>query len=242
MNDIEETYKTNDHSKNAEVLASSLKTLKLVAKVFAFLYLFAGLLFLMTPLAAYYFKRELVLIFEIYIPGLDYETTRGYIITNFLHFLFDLCGICGTFGFDLVFFMYYYHIVTLNGLMKIKLEEMEEFLLENDLKIPENAKRIQGMMRDIYRFHQKILKFVPELLSSSRIWLIFECNFRYITDSNELFSESCTIVTVVTTLSVTFSLFLLVTDSWIGGYALVMPFTVQLFINSLIGMIANIQV
>ncbi len=72
--------------------------------------------------------------------------------------------------------------------------------------------------------------------------LYFEFNFRYITDSNHLFSESCTIVTAVTTLSVTFSLFLVVTDSWIGGYAVAFPFTVQLFINSLIGMIATIEV
>lgn len=162
MNDIEETYKTNDYSSNAEVLISSLKTLKLVAKIFAFLYLSGGLLFLMTPLATYYLKGELVPIYEIYIPGLDLNTSRGYIITNFLHFLFDLCGICGTFGFDFIFFIYYYHIVTLSGLMKIKLHEMGDFLLENDLKILENAKKVKEMMSDIYSWHQKMLKFVDD--------------------------------------------------------------------------------
>jgi hypothetical protein len=43
-------------------------------------------------------------------------------------------------------------------------------------------------------------------------------------------------------LIITLSLFLLVIDSWIGGYGLVLSFVGQLFINSLIGTIATIQV
>jgi hypothetical protein len=114
----------------------------------------------MTPLATYYLKRELVLIFEIYIPGLDYKTPQEYIITSFLHFLFDICGICGTFVFDLLFFVFYYHIVTLNELMKIKMEEVGEYLVENDLKTPENVKKVKDMTKEIYGQHRDMLKFV----------------------------------------------------------------------------------
>jgi hypothetical protein len=69
------------------IVTTILRTMKIVAKVLAFLYISCGILFLMTPLATYYFEGELGLIFEIYIPGLDYKTRQGYIITSFLHFL-----------------------------------------------------------------------------------------------------------------------------------------------------------
>jgi hypothetical protein len=157
MNGIEEIYK-NKSSEKAKVLDSSLKTMKLVAKILAFLYTSAGLLFLMTPLATYYLKGELVLIFEFYIPGLDYKTPREYIITNFLHFFLNICGVCGNFIFDLMFFVFYFHIVTLNDLMKIKMEEVGEYLVENDLKIPENAEKVKKMMKEIYGQHRDMLK------------------------------------------------------------------------------------
>ncbi len=164
MNEIEEIYKTNNnHSGRAKVLNSSLKTMKLVAKLFAVLDASAGLLFLMTPLATYYLKGKLVPIFEIYIPGLDYKTPQGYIITNFLHFLFDICGVFGTLMFDLMFFVFYYHIVTLNELMKIKMEEIGEYLVENDLKTPENVKKVKDMTKEIYGQHRDMLKCVDLL-------------------------------------------------------------------------------
>jgi hypothetical protein len=112
----------------------------------------------MTPLATYYLKGELVLIFEIYIPGLDYKTTQGYVITSCLHFLFVLCGTFETLMFDLIFFVFYFHIVTLNQLMKTKMEEVGEYLIENDLKIPENAKKVKDMMKEIYGQHREMLK------------------------------------------------------------------------------------
>jgi hypothetical protein len=138
--------------------------MKNVAKVLALLYISAGFLFLMTPLLNYFFKGELGLIFEIYIPGLDYKTTQGYIITSFLHFLFVLCGICGSFGFDLLFFVYFFHIVTLNELMEIKMEEIGEYLAENDLKIPENVEKVKDMVKEIYGRHRDLLKFVNLLI------------------------------------------------------------------------------
>ncbi len=66
--------------------------------------------------------------------------------------------------------------------------------------------------------------------------------FRYINECNEMFGGLCAIVTATTSLVLTLCLFLLVSDSWIGGYVLVIPFVGQLFINSLIGTIATIQV
>jgi hypothetical protein len=57
-----------------------------------------------------------------------------------------------------------------------------------------------------------------------------------------MFNGQCATIMALASLIVTFSLFLLVTDSWIGGYALVIPVVGQLFINSLIGTIATIQV
>jgi hypothetical protein len=49
-------------------------------------------------------------------------------------------------------------------------------------------------------------------------------------------------VMAVASFSLTLCLFLMVADSWIGGYALILPFVGQLFISSLIGTIATIQV
>jgi hypothetical protein len=57
-----------------------------------------------------------------------------------------------------------------------------------------------------------------------------------------MFKGQCATIMALASLILTLSLFLLVTDSWIGGYALVLPFVGQLFINSLIGTIATIQV
>jgi hypothetical protein len=57
-----------------------------------------------------------------------------------------------------------------------------------------------------------------------------------------MFKGQCTTIMALASLILTLCLFLLATDSWIGGYALVLPFVGQLFINSLIGTIATIQV
>jgi hypothetical protein len=62
--------------------------------------------------------------------------------------------------FDLLFFIFYFHIVTLNQLMKIKMEEIGEYLMENDLKIPENDKKVKDMMKEIYGQHRNMIKFV----------------------------------------------------------------------------------
>jgi hypothetical protein len=117
-------------------------------------------LFLMTPLATYYLTGELVPFLEAYIPGLDYKTPRGYIITNIIQFFGILYGIIGTFIFDLLFFVFYFHIVTLNQLMKIKLKEIGEYLMENDLKSPEIAEKMKNMMKEIYGQHRDMLKCV----------------------------------------------------------------------------------
>jgi hypothetical protein len=164
MNGIEETYKTNNSPGKSKVLNSSLKTMKFVAKLLTSLYTSVGLQFLITPLATYYLKGELIPIFEIYIPGLDYKTTQGYIITNFLHILFDFCGAFGSLMFDFIFFVFYYHIVTLNELMTIKMEEVGEYLMENELKTPKDSKIVKDMMKEIYGQHQDMLKFVDLLI------------------------------------------------------------------------------
>jgi hypothetical protein len=165
MSDIENTYKTEaTNPKVQRVLNSSFKTTILMAKIFAFLYSAMGILFYMTPLAIYYLTGELVPFLEAYIPGLDYKTPQGYIITIFIQFFFILCGICGTFGFDLMFFVFYFHIVTLNQLMKIKMEEVGEYLVKNDLKTPEINEKLKDMMKEIYGQHQDMIKFVKLLV------------------------------------------------------------------------------
>jgi hypothetical protein len=267
MDDIEITYKTNNCSRSLKVLSSSLGTIKNVAKVLAFLYISCGFLFLMTPLATYYFKGELGLIFEFYIPGLDYKTLEGYIITSCLHFLFVLCGVCKGFMFDLLFFVSFYHIVTLSELMKIKMEEIGEFLVGNDLKIPDNVKKVKDMMKEIFEQHSDMLRFVAKLLFPASFFFFFvkkvdlskQSNFggkknyltkkvliffiyRYINACNRMFNGQCATIMALASLIVTLSLSLVVTDSWIGGYAMIIPIVGQLFINSLFGTIATIQV
>jgi hypothetical protein len=162
MNDIENTYKADKNNPKVQrVLNSSLKTTILVAKLLTFLFTSAGLLLYMTPLTTYYFTGELVPFLEAYIPGLDYKTPRGYITTIIIQFFFILCGVCGTFVFDSMFFVFYFHIVTLNELMKIKMEEVGKYLMENDLvKTPENDKKVKDMMKEIYGQHRDMIKFV----------------------------------------------------------------------------------
>jgi hypothetical protein len=161
MNTIENSYNANkSNQKIQSVLNSSLKSTKLVAKLLVFLYISAGFFFYVTPLATYYLKGELVPFLEIYVPGLDYKTIWGYIITNILQFIGILYAVFGNFIFDLMFFVFYYHIVTLNELMKITMEEIGEYLVENDLKIPENAEKVKDMMKEIYGQHRDMLKCV----------------------------------------------------------------------------------
>ncbi len=44
--------------------------------------------------------------------------------------------------------------------MKIKMEEVGEYLVENDLKTPENVKKVKDMTKEIYGQHRDMLKFV----------------------------------------------------------------------------------
>jgi hypothetical protein len=45
-------------------------------------------------------------------------------------------------------------------MMKIKMEEVGEYLMKNDLKTPENAEKVKDMMKEICGQHRDMIKCV----------------------------------------------------------------------------------
>jgi hypothetical protein len=57
--------------------------------------------------------------------------------------------------------------------MKIKMEKIGEHLMGNDLKIPDNVKKVKDMMKEIYGQHSDMLRFVAKFFFPANFFWYF---------------------------------------------------------------------
>lgn len=63
-------------------------------------------------------------------------------------------GLIGMISFDLTLFAVCYHVVPIGDIFHIDLNELEQFLTENDIKVKKNREKVKALLKDIYQNHR----------------------------------------------------------------------------------------
>lgn len=158
LTQIHEVYDTMEDRKKIRIVKKSLNRIELVFKIFFVLYFCCIFLFMLSPFITYFFDGKSTMILEILIPYVDPQSVVGYTLTTAIHLVFLLYGLLGFLGFDLSLFVSAYHVVIMSDTLVCDLQELTEFLAENDLKIPKNKKKADEKLKQIYKNHEKVLR------------------------------------------------------------------------------------
>jgi hypothetical protein len=167
-----------------------------------------------------YGKR--ILISELYLPGVDHKTITGFALLTTYHLVALAVGAVFTLSFDVMVICFSYFIVPLNKLLKIQLEEITEFLQDNDMKIGKNKLKFKKHFKEIILSH----RFIQE----------------YIQDCKDLFEFLFFVCICGGFISNTSSLYLAVVMKWIGSYGVLIAIICQVFYHCVIGYIYQNQV
>ncbi len=219
---IELTYKMTSTAKGCDVLAASLRVFRLVGKSVTIAYIVAATLFSTPPALYYIFYGKRILINELYLPGVDHKTISGFAILTTFHLLCVAAAAVLSLSFDVMIICFSYFIVPLNKLLKIQLEEITEFLQNNDMKIARNKLKFKKHFKEIILSH----RFIQE----------------YIQDCKDLFEFLFFVCICGGFVSNTSSLYLAVVVKWIGSYGLLIVIICQVFYHCVVGFIYQNQV
>jgi hypothetical protein len=219
---IELTYKMTSTAKGCDVLAANLRVFRLVGKTVTIAYTIAPGLFSSTPVLYYIFYGKRMLISEFYLPGVDHKTISGYLFLTFFHYVGIFVSAVLFLTFDVMAICFSYFIVSLNKLLKIQLEEIAEFLQNNDMKIAKNKLKFKKHFKEIILSH----RFIQE----------------YIQDCKDLFEFLFFVCICGAFIANTSNLYLAVVMKWIGSYGLLIVLICQVFYHCAIGLIYQNQV
>ncbi len=219
---IELTYKMTSTAKGCDVLAANLRIFRLVAKSVTIAYIVAATLFSTPPALYYIFYGKRILISEIYLPGVDHKTITGYFVLITFQLVGVAVGAVATLAFDVMVICFSYFIVPLNKLLKIQLEEITEFLQNNDMKIGKNKLKFKKHFKEIILSH----RFIQE----------------YIQDCKDLFEFLFFVCICGAFIANTSSLYLAVVMKWIASYGVLIVLVCQVFYHCVVGFIYQNQV
>jgi hypothetical protein len=219
---IELTYKMTSTAKGCDVLAANLRVFRLVGKSVTIAYIFANIIFATPPAFYYIFYGKRILITELYLPGVDHKTIFGFAFLTTFHLVALAVGAVCTLSFDVMIICFSYFIVPLNKLLKVQLEEITEFLQNNDMKIAKNKLKFKKHFKEIILSH----RFIQE----------------YIQDCKDLFEFPFFVCICGAFICNTSSLYLAVVMKWVGSYGILIVLICQVFYHCVVGFIYQNQV
>jgi hypothetical protein len=219
---IELTYKMTSTAKGCDVLAANLRVFRLVAKSVTIAYVVAACLYVAPPALYYILYGKRILITEVYLPGVDHKTIFGFAVLTIFHLVGIVVAVVLTLSFDVMIICFSYFIVPLNKLLKIQLEEITEFLQNNDMKIVKNKLKFKKHFKEIILSH----RFIQE----------------YIQDCKDLLEFLFFVCICGDFISNTASLYLAVVMKWVGSYGILIVLICQVFYHCFVGFIYQNQV
>jgi hypothetical protein len=219
---IELTYKMTSTAKGCDVLAANLRVFRLVGKCVTIAYIVAAALFISPPALYYIFYGKRILVTEIYVPGVDHKTISGFAFLTAIHSVTVAAAAILFLSFDVMIICFSYFILPLNKLLKIQLEELTEFLQNNDMKIARNKLKFKKHFKEIVLSH----RFIQE----------------YIQDCKDLFEFLFFVCICGAFVSNTSSLYLVIVMKWIASYGTLIVLICQVFYHCVVGFIYQSQV
>lgn len=126
---------------------------EMLFKVMLTLYILSVFTFLPYPIFMYLFRKEVVTMLGLYMPGIDETTLVGYTfltIYQFIALLFATLGVC---AYD-----FFIAISTISSLIFSKIISLEMDQINIDLEKGESILIVLGRFRNVILMHQEMLK------------------------------------------------------------------------------------
>ncbi|XP_039957291.1 odorant receptor 67d-like [Bactrocera neohumeralis] len=159
-----------------------------------------------------FFANQKVYIMHFFIPGVDVETSFGYLLTTALHSLCFLAGAFGLFGGDLFFLIYLGQPELFRDILILKVHELNEAAAQKDNKT-------ESLLISIIEWHQYYTDYNERC--------------------NELFYYIITMQILTSGVSIVFTMYIILMGDWPGAYLYILIALSGLYLYCIIG--TNIQ-
>lgn len=155
INYLNDIYRVNMASKDKGRLRyfdSYARYTEIVFKCGTFLYLLSTLSYFLNPLYIYWYKQELVTLLPTYVPGIDENSVKGYVILTFYHILLMGLAFIASVAIDFLYTMIIVNTPILAILIEFQVKQLNEFLVET----PNDLSMIKFKLRNILLMHREM--------------------------------------------------------------------------------------
>ncbi|NP_001298159.1 odorant receptor 67d-like [Stomoxys calcitrans] len=168
--EIEFMYRTfeTEEQHYVDVLNTSLKLLKRIIFTILKIYGILTIAILISPMIIQMITNERLFILNVFIPGVDVDTTVGFIIIQTFNAACTTFSGFGNFAADTACFMLGAHTPLMKDIIKCKLIDLDEVLRKH----PKDRSRTEPLVKDIIQWHQRYIIFT-EKNTSNFFWMIF---------------------------------------------------------------------
>lgn len=140
-----------------EMVYKYAETFHQILKILILMYFSSFVVVGLYPLYFYLVEGELTLLLMIEYPYANWHTTKGFIVTTFVHIVVYFTGICGLVLADALFIMYIAHAMLLIDIFKLHMIQLE--LLLRDQNGSENKPKIEQKWKQCLQEHQAIAEY-----------------------------------------------------------------------------------
>lgn len=118
-----------------------------------FVYFPSVALFFVYPAYMYFVENELVFVVPLFIPGIDENTTTGYVIVLVYHIFIFVLSVAGVIAID-----YLFGVIIVSSLMFAKLIHFEIEQIHVDLQEKNATFLVRGRFLNILQMHQEMIR------------------------------------------------------------------------------------
>lgn len=120
-------------TKRHAILLKWSRRFKLFLQFFTLMFIVLFIIFTFFPLVVYLVTGEKLVLFPVYLPGVDEETDRGFVILTCVHIFWFLQLCIGLVGSDSLFALMLLHMLPISELFEVSLAEMNDALRKDQM-------------------------------------------------------------------------------------------------------------
>lgn len=164
---LEHIYIRNKKTNNNAILRKFLTMCYILCKIIIIVFALTATAFICLPIVLFVTTGEMVPSINLYIPGLDSETSTGFIILCCYHLVLMLMAFFGTCGFDLLFIMLVLHLWPLTEIFAGQVDQLNK-TLRNRQNCSQKQQKIQ--LRNVMQMHRDLYAYVGRIVEM--YWLV----------------------------------------------------------------------
>lgn len=221
---IEEMYKTMEKvdNKRKAILSKCIRHCSLVFKILFSVDASAVLVFFVYPVIALVFMEERFMLFPFYCPLVDRHSALGFAVNSTIQGVLLMYTLLLHTPFDSIFAFVVLQVVAKREFLKADFDELQDFVLTTQLKLPGDQKKMKKKLRELILAHKA-----------------FDS---YIDDVGNFYIGPCFTTVSTSVFSICVALILIMVVRWPLAYGLTWALSGQLFVYFVYGTIIYQQV